>query len=504
MILLLIATILGLRLLTLDQIYEKQKDMFIMNSKSILKIQKVDTLNITNFYVVLHSRKIFFYTKGSYYGFIYDNDNIKLKLSPVSMGKVQYFSQDVGPTDIEEKVPTRSIKVLKWDDLIKKRNGEAKDDPTGIDSDSIKNDAIGDNMSKGKGLVEKEHVDRLSLRHRMPMPSTSPGSVRKLEDSKTYEDAGYSIALASKGVSKNYRRTDDEECDVLKPSCHKPKDLLHYKSEMKIEAKPLKRPEIAGKSMDEIESDSDVLDSKTLDIKVNTLDRSKQTFVLKNDKNLCVTYFERSFILAECRKSKRQIFKFVEIEEVMNRISPKKRPAEDDTIEGEREGSSTEEKEEFPGLIKRDNGRTGRKERKYPSKPEEDREESIEYVEKIEQMFPKSQEETSQKDINYLHNPQSQMRINMESQCRSLLNRSLGRLEGLPEECKRLLGVPTNPAIAGAAQPRNGISEFSMVKTSYVPAKKRTQSDVQKEKTPIYEFNRKNNILARLEKALRT
>ncbi|ELA42034.1 uncharacterized protein VICG_00881 [Vittaforma corneae ATCC 50505] len=134
MILLLITTIFGFRLLTLDQVYEKQKDMFIMNSESNLKIQKVDTLNITNFYVVLHSRKIFFYTKGSYYGFIYDNDNVKLKLGPASINTVQYFTQNTGLADPEENASLRKIKVLKWDDLIKKRDTEIKEDTIGTDN----------------------------------------------------------------------------------------------------------------------------------------------------------------------------------------------------------------------------------------------------------------------------------------------------------------------------------------------------------------------------------
>ncbi|ELA42035.1 uncharacterized protein VICG_00882 [Vittaforma corneae ATCC 50505] len=370
-----------------------------------------------------------------------------------------------------------------------------------------------DIMSTRKGLIEKKHTDKLSLHQRMPASNIGLGSMKGLEDSIAYEETEYPTVLSNKAMSKNQHRTDEEECDGSKSMCHKPKNLLHYKSEMKVEANPLRRPGIAGKRMDEIESDSNVLDSKFLDIKVNTIDRNKQTFVLKNDGNLCVTYFEKSFILAECRQSKRQVFKLVEVEEVMNRLNPKGRPMEEDTIEGEKEESSSEENEEnkfdrenSKSKFKRENSKPDKKDKKKkrPSKSEEDLTESVEYAEKIERVFPENLREVHLKDINSLYNPQNQMKANMEHQCRDLLNRNLGRLDVLPEECKRLLETPANPMMARTTLPRGGISGFSMVKTNYVPARKRSQNDVQKEKASIYEVNRTNNILTRLEKALRT
>ena len=106
---------LSFRLLTLDQLGEKNMSIFIANSNSMLKLQKVTPENISQFYVVVHANKIFFYSKGTYHGFSYDVDNVKLKLSPVTIGKLQMFTQEDDHSD-------RRVKIMKWEDMISRPN----------------------------------------------------------------------------------------------------------------------------------------------------------------------------------------------------------------------------------------------------------------------------------------------------------------------------------------------------------------------------------------------
>ena len=57
---------------------------------------------------------------------------------------------------------------------------------------------------------------------------------------------------------------------------------------------------------------------RLLDLRISTVDRKKKTFVLKNDRNFCMTYCEKVLILSECKKTKRQVFKLVDADTVTN------------------------------------------------------------------------------------------------------------------------------------------------------------------------------------------
>lgn len=288
----LLSTILSFRLLTLDQLYEKTGDTFIMNYKESPKLAKVNMENMPLFYVVLHSRKLLFYTKGLYYGFSYDSDNIKLKLGEVNVSKIEYYTQDIAILEKDDDDNNigkgRTIKVLKWDDLIKNKGKDKKLD------DNIEDD-----------------IKNITVKHKK-------------------EELSYPTRIINRKEEISYRRP------IYKESC---KDSIGTDSHYDV--KYIKAPEENKnnhinnnkkphkKDSNEIESDSEMLDSKLIDIQVETINKDKKTFVLKNKNNSCVTYFEKSFILAECRKSKRQIFKLVNVEDVIKKLNLKKEPNDD-------------------------------------------------------------------------------------------------------------------------------------------------------------------------------
>jgi len=249
----LFTSVSAFRLLTLGQVYEKHKDVYIMNNNSHLKFQRATVETITNFYSVIHLRRVLFYTRGTYYGLVYASDGIRLKLGSVSPGKVQYYTQELEEQD---------AKIPRWDLLLKGR--------------SDKEDYV---------VAEARPVIRRAPIHELEPP---PKKVMRSETK----------------MNCNLRHCETKGSEVPLPV---------KKTE---EIKKMKR-------RDDIESDSEMGGLSTLSIKVETVDPAKKTFVMKDERNQCVTYFEKTFILSECRRSKRQVFKMVNIESVMDRLQSK-------------------------------------------------------------------------------------------------------------------------------------------------------------------------------------
>lgn len=297
----------SLRLVTLPPLDKKGDGIFIKNDSLKLKLERVNQSNILDMYVVVHSRKVYFYNRGSYYGFGYDSDNVALKLVPVPVGKVHYFTQET----IDQPRPKRT----RWRRAVK-RNGD--DSNTSVKTiKTIK-------YTSEKEALEDESTSHVAnapyfLRSRAPGEGCSTGDEVKCEK---VHDAG------SPGPRADYGTLFKNLGEILRG----------YKN-------PVQRA-VDTREKD-IESDSEMLDSRSLDIEIEMVNQREKTFVLKNGRNLCVTYFQKLFIMAACTKSKRQTFKLVEAEDVASRL---KGPAEgrnvsafDDIVMKEESSSSSSE-----------------------------------------------------------------------------------------------------------------------------------------------------------------
>lgn len=279
----LITTVSALRLITLNDVYERHRDVYIMNSDANLKFQRVTTDTIPSFYTVVHLRKLLFYTKGTYYGLVYNADGVRLKLGSIGPTKVQYYTQE-----IDGAVAAVDVKIPRWDLLLKGR---------GSDSGELI-------VDDSKGLPDRE------------------------------------ISVVTKNVSTGNINTkqmcqNQGQCEVKIRERSLP--ILRVRGQPD-ERTPKKKK--TGTSQDDIESDSEMNPLNTLDIKLETVDSQKKTFVLKNDKSQCVTYFQAAFILSDCRKNKRQVFKLVSVDSVMEALQggaggqkkPEKTSEDEDTI----------------------------------------------------------------------------------------------------------------------------------------------------------------------------
>lgn len=87
-----LALICGLRLVTLSSL-RNAPGIFVRNNEGCLILDKVNEKNIGDMYVVIRDRKLLFYNNGSLHGFRLSEDNITLHLVPISMSKIQYYTQ---------------------------------------------------------------------------------------------------------------------------------------------------------------------------------------------------------------------------------------------------------------------------------------------------------------------------------------------------------------------------------------------------------------------------
>lgn len=318
-IFLLISFINAFRLLTLDSVAEKHNDIFIMNAEMKLSLQKITPSTIKKFYVVLHNRKLFFYNKGNYYQFVRDSDTLKIKLAPINLGKVQFFTQDVQPI--------RRVKVMKWDELIK------KDEKS---SDGTSNAPTKATSHPNQGRISNTLLEATEFKPVNVKAGNFYQADLEMDHNGTNQSlhAEYRESIPTK-PRKNSMAYQENEESLPRPKSIPPESVVYEDNPRMI--KPSKiRPavqyppaevyqdvqedkksyRIKKSLVDEIESDSEMTDSKGLDLKVSTLNSNKKTFLLRNENNLCLTYFEKTFILAECTKNKRQIFRLVPAEDI--------------------------------------------------------------------------------------------------------------------------------------------------------------------------------------------
>lgn len=416
--------IAAFRLLTLDQLGEKNKDIFIANIDSKPKLLKVTPDNIPNFYVVVHSNKIFFYTKGNYHSFAHDIDNVKLKLSPVELGKMQFYTQENYDSDNDQNNhhKIKGIKVMKWDDLIKKPASMTKV----TESRKIEN-------FKAKPILIREQ----------PIVFHSP--LKAIEENK--EEPGE----PEKAPNETVPLKDDSKSDY--------KEII--KSLYDIIKNPKKSKEnFNQKAKKDIESDSEMIGPKSLNITIDVVNDTSKTFVLKNDKNLCVTYFQKAFLLTECSNSKRQVFKLVRADEVLSRFQDQlnKPKEQDDEFLNEITASAEKAKEEEPkqeNKMEEETPRESRQKRR-PKRPTKIKKKPVSISadsERSDSQSNKPQIEENPKAPrpvkiptfnNQVENKLPEMKEiplppNFENHCRAILQRNNGRIDLLPPGCDRVL-----------------------------------------------------------------
>lgn len=467
----------SLRLITLPPLDKKGNGIFIKNDSQKLKLERVSLTNISDMYVVVHSRKIYFYNRGSYYGFGYDSDNITLKLMPVPVGKVHYFTQEI--TDRPRPRRARWSRVVRGD----------RDD-SGIKT-----------VRATKMVSEKE----------------------TLEEDSTTRAQMYIRTKASGGRCGVEDRSDEKACDAEDT---KPKE--NYGTLLKSLGEILqsyKRPVQRSAEVQEkdIESDSETLGGHSLDIVIEMVDQKEKAFTLKNERNMCVTYFQKSFIMAACTKSKRQMFKLVDAEDVADRFKkPTKSATGFDDIESE-ESSSSEEKPVKKlhelGIKKhrRLSGAKAREKKKKGRKPVEDSDKSYAPSSTSVQTSSADSGETRPAEKRLepdfsASNPVLPKAVPMprriDEYCRDMYNRSGGQIDRLPKECLAFFGFKqTSPPM------------FRRAVKFPIPAPQRlsTAMKVSKDITPkVVENNPKEpssamtaeqqniNVIERLERALGT
>lgn len=504
-IFLIIGMTLEFRLLTLNQIHDRKKDMFLSNSNGSLRIQKATVQNIRNFYVVLRARKIFFYTKGNYYGLAYDNDNVKLKLSPVNISKIYHFTQDADLDDKEENTSARSIKVLKWGELVKKKTTECG---------SKKTDAM-NSATNERPIPVVKPVEKMQRPHHIKISRKPLGDdAEEASMRHSYrpdEDIPHHSYPKSSKKKINYqytpdepKRRNDENADYrlnqYTPPSIKEDVLPVHKSD-----KPEKK--------NEIESDSDILEGSHLNITIKTVNYENKTFVLKNEKNQCVTYFEKVFILAECKKSKRQIFRLVDVDEVIRRISPKKQSLKDDLLDEGNDDSPFDEvinpEQEASRIPDR---RVERSPLKIVKSVEERRPlttvwasySSVRSAEKDEMQHPEISGKLSAPayapaPLSHPYTPR-QIQEDKERWCWDLFNRNFGRIGRLPDECKQVIQSQSRMI----QKPKNDDSGINRVqiKSTVRPEQRKIEIGVRRGKEVGIGFGNQTNILARLERVL--
>ena len=522
------------RLLTLDKLGEKHKNIFIANINSKPKLMRIKTENISNFYVVVHSKKVFFYSKGIYHTFSYDIDNVKLKLSPVEIGKVQYYTQDMEDNSSRagisrtisqfgnpEHKKMRGIKVMKWDELIKKPASITKV------TESKKVETI-DSFNRRK--VRKIPSSVLSVM-RNPTELSEEGTEKMKDNDEVMapEDENEGTPSFEYVPEKNNNGINDEK--------------INYKNAIKNLYELIKNPKkenqkFPPKHRGDIESDSEMTGPKSLNISIEVVNGDK-AFVLKNDKNLCVTYFQKSFLLAECTNSKRQLFKLVKADEVINKLHKKVKGSlpkqqEDELIEEITTSSNNKEineKEdhssdiEGPEDIKEDKKpqKKKRKEKPVKKKPKAD---IKKLPKKHEDAKPKEQEKPpvpipkpsdNQNNRRIPPNQNNFKKIihkttisrkpveaplppNFEKYCRDVLNQNGGRFDLLPPGCDKVLGFGRySYAPPPAQQPPQGIKAPLGITIQATTVTQPLNTPEVKEENNT---GQSNNLIERLEREL--
>lgn len=84
------------------------------------------------------------------------------------------------------------------------------------------------------------------------------------------------------------------------------------------------------KDPDGIESDSEELKPNYLNFYLSYVNKDKKKFNLKKDNNICITYYKKSFIMAACSKSRRQVFELVDASKIAVNMNKSKATAYND------------------------------------------------------------------------------------------------------------------------------------------------------------------------------
>lgn len=497
----------SLRLITLPPLDRKGDGIFIKNDNLKLKLERVSPSSILDMYVVVHSRKVYFYNRGSYYGFGYDSDNVKLKLIPVPVGKVHYFTQEIA----DRPRPRRT----RWGRVVV-RDG---DDPNAVKT-----------IRTIKSISEKE----------------------TLEEDSTSRVRNPSYILRSRVPDERYVEEEPKYEKVYDTGITRPKTDYNtlFKSLGEI-LQSYKGP--AQKTADtqkDIESDSEMLDSQSLDIGIEMVDQKEKTFVLKNGRNLCVTYFQKSFIMTACAKSKRQTFKLVEAENVASRFKRPTRKSNvsvfDDIVSKEESSSSSEEKSARgfyevankkiseklreklgTGLGPKKGKKNGKSKESKKSKPKEDSETGSHTPSSTSVQPQESSAESGDANQTRSKRPNPEPSSapgptlpklvptprRLDEYCRDMYRRSMGQVNRLPEECQVFFGFRT-PAPLPAfkrtirfpiSAPRSArLSAVSKLPKNAVP-KAVEETKPKSEPVPATTTEQQNiNVIERLERALGT
>lgn len=386
-VLLFIKSLLCLRLITLPPLEKRGNGIFLKNQDLNIKLEKVTESNIMDMYVVVHNRKIFFYNKGSYHGFGYDEDNVSLKLNPISLGKINYFSQDNDD---------QRLRIVRWGDLIKKsKSGSNEANPI---SKSFKSDISHENTDYPEIIIkthapaksgDNENTERkvrtISSKHVLE-EENSPRIEQGIEiiggysdydlNKKKYDDGKYERTPRYTKSKIGSCLFSEKNCEWVKDDYNKRHDdrqtktdeygsilrnlgemLKNYQGPKPDQTKkPERKEEVYKKPLKEdIQSDSEMLDVKTLDISISTVDKKNKTFVLKNKNNLCVTYYQGMFIMTACTNSKKQIFKLVNAEDVAKKLSPKKEKQDSPENKEKADSNGTKDDTELSGEADRIN-----------------------------------------------------------------------------------------------------------------------------------------------------
>lgn len=525
--------ILAFRLITLDSLYSdpSHSDLFIMNKDSKMKISRINPENLPLFYTVIHSRKIFFYTRGNYYSLGYSEDGVSLKLSPVNMGKVEFFTQ-------ENEEDVRKIKIMRWDDLIKKAREKGKEEKDceenkGCEEKKVESKVIEIKRSKtdGNKMNDRRLNDRRVDDRKM--------DDRRMDDNRYSSkiDEGYnnrindkySIKIDEKYSSKMWDSSPYNKINDEKSHYNNLNDDPKFK--LKIH------------SPHEIESDSEMIDSKSLNIKIDTVDPHKKTFFLKNDNDMCVTYFRKSFVFAECKNRRRQVFRIIGMEEILDKVKKideeKKESKNVDFIkeiedESSVDGNVISNKE---GVVVKRGGtlKKANLKNKTISKPivNVDTKPTINVDTNINVDKPvegKDEETIEQEEIiESTEQSPVQNRPIMKKQptlyefCRNLLNKNFGRIETLPLNCINVLGInlqqpnilqqnntlqqnrPGFTPQRAIFQPRRlpplKITKTRIIKRKVIPTKK-IESTTKTEASEESKTGKSLNVIERLQKAL--